>query len=827
MKKLSFYFLLFAILVGCNTVKHLKENELLLIKNTIYLDSVKTSKNELNELLIQRPNQKTFGLPLALNFYNLGNPEGPTSPSDWGKKYPKTYNFFKRFFSEKQSIAVAKSAIGLNNWFLKSGQKPIIIDDKKTNISLRNLKTYYQNHGYFKAKIQVKKDSISRKKGSLTYQIEKGQPLFLDTIFKTIKSPVLDSIYNLNKDYSFLKSNQKYDDANFVNETIRLTKLFRNNGLYHFDKNGSVNYWVEDTSAYKTNIELVLTDRLIESNGEYISKPYKVQRIKNINVFTDYTYNKKDNIINDTLSYEGINFYAFDKLKYNPKYLAQSLFIKPSAVYSDTLKNLTRTHLRGLKNFKSTSIRFKEINDHELEANIFLTPAEKYTLGIDSELSRSNVRNFDISGRFSLTNRNTFKGAEIFKISAHGAYFNSNNGPGWEVGGDISLEIPRFVAPFNLHKLVPKRMFPKTNFHGGISLQKNIGLDRQNLNIGIDYKWKFNATKTIQLEFLNTQYIRNLNTNNYFSIYQSEYSKLRDIYTTFSNGNVFFDNTFSNYEGIRNSLTEILNNSQFAITNPSERLTALNIRERLNIITSDFLIPEIAYSFTYNNQKNLKDQNFSFFKIRVANAGNILGLLSKAKNTNNQNTLFKIPIAQYFKTDVEYKKYWSLGENSVLAHRTSLGAIFTYNNSDIPFTKSYFAGGQNDIRGWRAYSLGPGTTPPGLEYNIGSLKFISSLEYRFGLIGSLNGALFIDSGNIWDITGSEFIDTNAKFDSFKSITDLAFSGGFGLRFDLKLLVLRLDHGFKIREPYKQKSDRWFSNFSFNISQVSFGINYPF
>ena len=152
MKKLSFYFLLFAILVGCNTVKHLKENELLLVKNTIYLDSIKTSKNELNELLIQRPNQKTFGFPLALNFYNLGNPEGPTSPSDWGKKHTKTYNFFKRFFSEKQSIAVAKSAIGLNNWFLKSGQKPIIIDDKKTNISLRNLKTYYQNHGYFKAK---------------------------------------------------------------------------------------------------------------------------------------------------------------------------------------------------------------------------------------------------------------------------------------------------------------------------------------------------------------------------------------------------------------------------------------------------------------------------------------------------------------------------------------------------------------------------------------------------------------------------------------------------------------------------------------------------
>ena len=143
MKKLSFYLLLIALYTGCSTIKYVKEKEQLLVKNTIYVDSVKTSQEELNELLIQRPNQKTFGLPLALYFYNLGNAEGPKTPATWGKKHPKTYNFFKGVFSEKQSIAVAKSAIGLNNWFLNSGQAPVVINDKKTNISLLQLTAKY------------------------------------------------------------------------------------------------------------------------------------------------------------------------------------------------------------------------------------------------------------------------------------------------------------------------------------------------------------------------------------------------------------------------------------------------------------------------------------------------------------------------------------------------------------------------------------------------------------------------------------------------------------------------------------------------------------
>lgn len=820
MKKLSFFFLLVVLFSSCSTIKYVKENELLLAKNTVYIDSVKNSSGNITELLMQRPNAKALGMPLSLHFYNLGNPEAPKTPSEWAKKHPKTYNFYKNIFSEKQSIAVAKTFIGFNNWFLTSGQAPIIIDDKKTNRTVDNLKAYYQTEGYFRAKVSSKKDTIGKKKGEISYHITKGNPSYLDTIKTFITSPVLDSLYQLTKDKSHLKSGDHYKNDNFINEANRLVKLFRNKGVYHFNEN-YISFENDTLKNYKkTDVDINISDKTV---------PFQIQRIKKVNVFTDYTYSTRNSQHKDTTSYKGINFYALRKLKYNPKYLSQSLFIKPNTVYSDSLRNLTRTHLRGLKNFKATSIRYNELSENELEANVFLTPIEKYTLGFETELSRSNIRNFDVSLKFSLTNRNTFKGAELFKLSAFTSYFNSNNGPGWEVGSDISLEIPRFMAPFGLHKLVPKRMFPRTKFYSGIGIQKNIGLDKQNISVGIDYKWDYNEKKSIQLELLNTQYIRNLNIDNYFSVYNSEYRKLAEVAEIYDPSYTFPNNTPSNSNEIIRFVTDIITDANFAASNPTEFQNVLNLANRYNIVTSDFLIPEIAYSYTYKNQENIKDVSFSFFKFRIANSGNIMGLLSNNTNSLGQKTVFKIPIAQYFKTDIEYKKYWDLGDNNVLAHRTFLGAILTYDDSDIPFipfSRSYFAGGSNDIRAWRTYDLGPGTRTPVLEYNIGSLKFLTSFEYRFDVFGSLKSALFIDAGNIWDITSSEFADAPSKFNGFKSLQDIAVGAGFGLRYDFKFLIARLDLGFKAHEPYLT-NNRWFQNFNFSNSVLNIGINYPF
>jgi hypothetical protein len=390
----------------------------------------------------------------------------------------------------------------------------------------------------------------------------------------------------------------------------------------------------------------------------------------------------------------------------------------------------------------------------------------------------------------------------------------------WEVGSDVSLTLPRFLLPFKTNKLIPKKMSPKTTFTLGTSLQKNIGLDKQKFTGIIDYTWNVSKTINQSLQLLNAQFIKNLNINSYFNIYTSEFNEIQNIATTYFNTTITTNNVI---DFINNNI-----NSSFETTNPNEFKIAQNIKKRFDIITEDVLVPAIVYSFTFNNSKNYKDTNFSFFKARVVSAGNLSTLLSKTKDNNNVKTILKTPIAQYIRTDFEYKKFWNVQQENVLAFRSFLGIAYPYGNStSIPFSRSYFIGGPNDLRAWKIYALGPGSTKTGLKYNVGSLKFISSLEYRFKIINSIKGAFFVDAGNIWDITNSSVTLEDAKFKGIKSLKDIAIGSGFGIRYDLSFILLRLDLGFKTYEPYLDKGNRWFKNYNFNHTVYNFGISYPF
>ncbi|WP_298782189.1 BamA/TamA family outer membrane protein [uncultured Polaribacter sp.] len=830
MKKLSFYFLLIIFLVSCNSTKHVSDSEYLLTDNYIFIDSVKNNDSDLQKYILQKPNSRFLGAPLALYIHNIGDHNKPTTSIEWANKNPKKYNFIKSIFSEKQGIAYANSFIKLNKWFLNY-QSPEILNSSKVKRTKNNLWAYYKTQGFFKSNVtsKIKRDSTT-KKAIVEYHITKGQPTLLDTINIKIESPVLDSIYKKSGLNTLLIKGSQYKDQTFRSEAQNVVKLFRNNGIYQFSES-ALGFYVDSTKTnYKTNVDFIISgNKLEEENGSYIESPFKIFKIKEVNVITDYSFNKKGKSITDTLVYKGINFLSYGKQKYNPKYLEQSIFLKPNNIYKDTLKNLTRSHLKSLKNFKSTNISFDKIpGKDELKMDVFLSPLDKYTLGFDTEITHSNIRNIGASAKFSITDRNVFKGAELLKVSLLGSWFDSNSGPGWEIGGDLSIEIPRFIAPFKLGKFIPKEMSPRTLFSFGYSIQKNIGLDRKTFTILSDYKWHRNSKKTIHLEVFNTQYIQNLNIDAYFDVYSSEFSDLKEvaeIYDTVNNTTTTLDEAdASTTVSFMKKISS--NDTNFQTTNPDEYNTTVNILNRYNIITSDFLIPTIAYSFTYNNQSNFKDNNFSFFKIRVSNSGNVMGLLSNKKNTNDKKTFLNIPLAQYFKTDIEYKKFWNIGKSSAFGVRTFLGAIITYDNSDIPFTKSYFAGGSNDVRAWQTYELGPGKTNTGLEYNVGSLKFLTSAEYRFNMIGKLKGALFVDAGNIWDITGSNFINEDSKFTGLESLKDIAIGSGFGTRLDFSFLIVRFDIGFKTYEPYLEGS-KWFKNYSFNDAVYNIGINYPF
>lgn len=806
---------------SCNSVKHVAENDFLLKKNKIVVNDKKNVSDEINDYIVQRPNTLVLGVAIPLHFYNLGNKNFEADFDQWKLDSPGWYNFTTGVFSEKQARGVRKFKYQMHQWILKNGEPPVILDSKKTLQTVKNLTQHYYNEGFFKVKVTSVENQLKNKKATVDYFVETDKPYQLDSVTTLIQSKVLDSIYEIHKEKSIIKEGDQFKLSSFVNEQNRLTNLFRNTGVFRFNKNAITFEADTSTANYKSDVVLLI-------DGRVGSVPFIVQKIQKVNIYTDYSFtNEVNNAIKDSLNYNGFSFYAQEKLRYNPKYLLNSIFIEPNDFYNDEARELTRKNIRGLQNFRTVDIKYEELENEMLEASIYLSPLKKYSVGINTELTHSNIRQLGISGKLSFLDRNIFRGAELLKFSIQGSFLDSKDAAdkgkllnAWEIGGDVSLQLPRFVFPVKFEKLIPKRMAPKTIFTLGTSLQKNIGLDKQKFTGILDYTWESSRTKNHSFQLLNAQFIKNLNIGSYFDIYESEFAEIQNI------ANTYFDETLT-----PETVIGFIDNSidaNFEESNPEEYKIAINIRNRYNIITEDALVPLMAYTFTYNNSENYKDTNFSFFRSRLAASGNLTTLLAQEKDANNTKTLFKIPIAQYVRVDLEYKKFWDFVGNNVLVFRSFFGVAVPYGNSAaMPFSRSYFIGGPNDLRAWKIYDLGPGSTKSGLEFNVGNLKIINSLEYRFNVINSINGALFVDAGNIWDISNTSITEPEAKFNGFNSIKDIAVGSGFGIRYDLSFILLRLDLGFKTYEPYLTEGNKWFKNYNLGHAVYNFGISYPF
>lgn len=804
---------------ACNAVKYVPENEHLLIKNSVTVNNKKNVDSEISDYIAQRPNQLVLGIPLQLHIHNLGNKNFNNDFDAWKAEYPKRYNFTSTLFSEKQARGIVKFKYDGNQWLLKSGEEPVILDNKKTKQTVDNLVQHYFNEGFFKATVDSEEKEIKNKRIKVNYKIETGQPYILDSVRTDISSKILDSIYTQSKEESLIKKGNQFKLSSFIDEQNRLTSLFRNSGVYRFNKNAIT--FEADSSNYKASIELLINDSIANI-------PFKIQKIREIKVYPDYSFQAKDAPISDTLYYKGYQFLTKNKLRYNPKYLLNAIFIEPNDLYNDNTRELSRKGLRSLNNFRSVDIKYTELENDELEASIYLTPLKKYGIGFNTELTHSNVRQLGTLAKVSFSNRNIFKGAETLKLSVQGSFIDSQDAAendkllnAWEIGADISLEIPRFLSPFKHSRFLAKGKSPNTIFTLGTSLQKNIGLDKQRFTGIIDYSWDASKTTKHSFQILNAQFIRNLNPDQYFYVYSYEYGELEDIQDAY----------FPDYDLTEDNALDFINDEmtpEFGEEHPDDYETALNIESRYYIITENAFIPTVAYTYTYTNRKNFNDNSFSFFRARIAAAGNITTAVVKQTDSDNVKTLFNTPIAQYIRTDLEYKKFWELNVENILAFRSFLGVAIPYGNSEtIPFSRSYFIGGPNDLRAWKVYDLGPGSTQSGLEYNVGSLKFLSSLEYRFEILNSMKGALFVDAGNIWDITSSDLNPSEAKFTGFESLKDIAVGSGFGLRYDFSFILIRLDLGFKTYEPYLENGDKWLKNYNFGHAVYNFGISYPF
>ena len=746
-------------LVSCNSIKYVQENENLLKENVVLINGEKNKESKINNYLAQKPNRRSLGMPLSLYLYNFGNPDFEMTFDEWIENHQKKYNRYEGFFSKKQTFVIYNNKRNLNNWVLNKGEAPVLFDESKARRSASTLKDYFISIGFFEAEVDFATRQVGEKELAVDYNVNTNKQYFIDSVSTEIESIVLDSLYIQNRLNSYIKKGKPFVFEDFEKEESRLVTLFRNSGIYHFS-NYSMGFWTDSIKeTYRKDVLLKIPNRLVKRNDTLIKEPYKAQVVKRVNIHTDFSVKNRGNKVKDSASYNGFHFYSFDKMKFKPKYLVNSLFITPNGLYKDSEKFQTQNYIRNLKTFSSNvDIAYTENEDESLTADVYLNPLKKYALTVDLDATTSNIKPFGILGKFSFLGRNMFKGSEIMELTFQGSFFNLANDAsnsdnffnGWEVLTGASLRFPRILFPINTSNIIPKYMAPTTNFDASLSFQKNVGLDRQTTTAGMAYNWKSSKKVGHRFDLFNASYIKNQNIDNYFPIYDSEYQKLDEVSESVY-GIGLPNNESDNNQIFIDFMDIFLGDPTNEENYPDDYDTVSDVDERRSILIENSFVPIIGYSFIFNTRENVNDNNFSHITARLVSSGTFSNLVFQNENEIGQRTFLDVPVAQYFKVEFEYKKYWELRDENILVFRTFVGAAVPYgNSSNVPFSRSYSAGGSNEMRAWRTFDLGPGGELNNLEYKVGTLKLIGNIEYRFKLTNKFNSAVFIDAGNLWD-----------------------------------------------------------------------------
>ena len=198
------------------------------------------------------------------------------------------------------------------------------------------------------------------------------------------------------------------------------------------------------------------------------------------------------------------------------------------------------------------------------------------------------------------------------------------------------------------------------------------------------------------------------------------------------------------------------------------------------------------------------------------------------------NRLLNVPFAQFVKLNTEFRHLWNMDKNNKIASRVALGALFAYGNATIaPYSEQFYVGGANSIRAFTVRSIGPGGYHPAeSRYSYldqtGTFRFEANVEYRFRIFKSIWGATFLDAGNVWLMRKDE-ARPNSQLELKTFPKQIALGTGVGIRYDMDILVFRLDFGIPLHLPYDTERSGYYNvtgSFMKNLG-IHFAIGYPF
>jgi outer membrane protein assembly factor BamA len=651
----------------------------------------------------------------------------------------------------------------------KTGEPPVLLSDLDLRRNQQVLLSDLQNQGFFHATVEA--DTIVKKKTAIAvYKAETGpQYKIKDVVFEKDSSELTYSIVQ-GANVSFLKPGKAYNFETIKAERNRIDASLKEKGFYYFNPDDLI---IEVDSTIGRN-QVNLYVKVKKSTPEQARSIYG---INDIYIFSNYTLQSSGS---DTLKKQADNYHGYyildKKHLYKPKMFDRMMLFKPGDTYKRSNHNLTLNRLITLGLFKFVKNRFEEdpaTDSARLNTYYYLTPLPKKSLRI--ELNGSTKSNNLTGSQISLSwrNRNTFKAGELLSITALGGFevqysgqlkgFNTYRG-----GLEANLAVPRFMVPF-FNFNTKGGFVPKTNFllaYDLLNKQKLYTLNSFRAAYG--YSWKENTKIEHLLNPISINYVQPVNVTQ-----------------------VYIDS---------------------AKNNPTLQ----------KAIDKQFILGS-AYSYTYNPFTGNGPQTGLYFNGNLDLSGNIAGLLTKA-NIKKADTvkIFHAPFSQYVKADVDIRYYLKAGRNNVWVSRLLAGFGLPYGNSgSLPFIKQFFIGGNNSIRAFRSRSIGPGTSIPKgfgtsnfLPDQSGDIKLEMNTEYRAKLIGVVNGAVFVDAGNIW-LYNKDTAQVGGQF-SNRFLKELAVGTGVGLRVDVSFLVLRLDLAFPLRKPYLPDRQRWV------IDQIDFG-----
>ncbi len=796
------FFILFTLLAfaACNPARKLGEGQYLLNKNKISIDNSSVSKDDLKGIIKQKPNRKILGLfRFHLWLYNLVDKEKTEKKkAEWVRK-TELKNIIQKSQGKKE---IDTDKLIFREKLLNIGEEPSILDSSLTERTRKQFSLYLFRKGFFNASVSDTTE-YKKKKANVYYTIHCGEPYVVRNISYLSKDPVLNVLLSDAKSNSLLKSGSRYDEDEIEKERERISNEFRNKGYYFFNKNYIT---IEvDSSLGTREVDLfIYANRINENVDQSLSldpENHHPYTFSNIYIQTDYNLKEPTAIPKDTVSFNDYYFLSNSSAEqFRKEAILRAVFIKKGELFEQKDLDYTYSRLLDLSVFKFIKIIFTEVprNDLQtnylLDVNIQLTPIPKQDYTIETEATHAGG-NLGLAGSFGYRNKNTFKGAELFEFKIKGAVealrnFNDSDAVKklfffntFEVGPEANLSIKKFLfIPESITKRTSRYINPKTNLSLSFNYQDRPDYTRRILNASFGYSWQQSATQSWAL------YLADVNS------VQVELSQ------------AFSDKLSQSFD------LNLLNSYRTHLT-PAGRIT-----------------------YVFTNQSVKPNRSFWYFKGNFESAGNIIAPLisnvtNEKLNSEGRKTITRIPFAQYVKPDIDLSFHQRLNQHNTLVYRVAMGwGIEGPNSSFLPFEKSFFGGGANSIRAWQARTLGPGSYKNIINIEqAGDMKFESNIEVRSAIFRVLEGAAFVDAGNIWN-----YHDDPARpgslFNPKNFANELAIGAGIGLRFNFSFFILRLDGAVKLHDPALDLDDRWvYSKQKFSLKDITpnLAIGYPF